>query len=542
MQQRLLPFNVELLKLTPARLAGLGQVKSMDYFQNANGDLHEEGLFSISIFGQMGSEQRDKRFGYIDVKLEILHPVIYKQLLKLKSMYKGIIAGTQSAIWDEQKKDFIPADEINGQTGFGFFLKHWKKIEFVRNDSEIRSLRIRLIEKYRDRATTTKVLVMPAGLREIEVEDDGRIRSDDINGIYRRLISVAATVVPDEQDPYNPTLDLARFMLQERFNELYEYLENLLSDKKGFIQDRWASRAVFNSTRNVITAADLSTNFLGDSREFKYTDTMFGLYQLSRMLLPKVIFWLRSGYLSKIFSYGDNRALLVDPKTLKSDVVEITPKSFDRWTTIEGLEKVVASYGEISLRDKPIVVDGYYLALIYVGPDATFKIFNDIRELPSSLERKYVRPISLVELLYLSGYKEWNTFIAFVTRYPVTGVGSTYPSTTKVKTTVVGERRVELGDDWKPLGEDYYADEFPILPAKAYLDSQVVNSTRLAGLGGDYDGDTMSATAIYSDEALQEQKAYLTKKTAYVDPRGGLRASSAIPTIELVVLNMLGRV
>lgn len=51
----------------------------------------------------------------------------------------------------------------------------------------------------------------------------------------------------------------------------------------------------------------------------------------------------------------------------------------------------------------------------------------------------------------------------------------------------------------------------------------------------------MAATCIYSDEALAEQRQYLNSKTAFADPRGGLRASSAVPTIELVVLNMLGR-
>lgn len=542
MRSKELPFNVELLKLTPSRLQGVRPVTSIDFFENANGDLHEDGLFSLPIFGRIGSEERDQRFSYIDVKLEILHPVIFERLTKLKAIYKGIISGTQYAIWDATKADFIAADEVNGQTGYAFFMRHWRKIAFARNDSAIRDLRIQLIEKYRDRATTSKVIVMPAGLRDIETGDDGRMTHGDINPIYRRLIAAANTIPDTEEAGNDPVHDRARTMMQTAFNELYKFIEQMITGKKGFFQSKWASRAVFNSTRNVITAADLSTEFLGGINAPRYTDTTFGLYQLTRMLLPKVIFQLRTTYLSEIFSHGDNRALLVEPTTMTAEVVEVSSETYDRWVTNEGLERVIASYGEVGLRDRPIMLEGRYLALIYVGPDMTFKIFHDINELPEGFDRKYVRPISLVELLYLSGYKIWTSYIAFVTRYPVTGVGSCYPSTTRVKTTIVGEIRRELGPDWQSLDDEHLATEFPILPAAAYLDSQVVNSARLAGLTADYDGDAMSATCVYSDEALEEQRNYLNSKTAYADPRGGLRASSAVPTIELVALNMLGRI
>lgn len=542
MRSKELPFNVGLLKLTPARLQGMRPVTSIDFFENANGDLHEDGLFSIPIFGRMGSDERDERFSYIDIKLDILHPVIFERLTKLKAIYKGIISGTLHAIWDKEKRDFVPADEVNGRTGYSFFMSHWRQLQFARNDSAIRDLRIQLIERYRDSATTSKIVVMPAGLRDIETGKDGRIQHGDINTIYRKLISTASTIPDTDGVGSDPTHDLARNMLQNAFNELYKFIEQIVTGKKGFFQSKWASRAVFNSTRNVITAADLSTEFLGGINAPRYTDTTFGLYQLSRMLLPKVVYWMRSGYLRNIFNHGDNRALLVDPVTLSSEVVEVASETYDRWVTNEGLEKVLASYGEVGLRDRPIMVEGRYLALIYVGPDMTFRVFHDISELPEHLDRKYVRPISLVELLYLSGYKDWNNFIAFVTRYPVTGVGSCYPSTTRVKTTIVGDIRRELDENWEPADDTHLATEFPVLPAAAYLDSQVINTTRISGLNADYDGDTMSATCMYSDEALEEQRNYLNSKMAFADPRGGLRASSAVPTIELVVLNMLGRV
>ena len=128
------------------------------------------------------------------------------------------------------------------------------------------------------------------------------------------------------------------------------------------------------------------------------------------------------------------------------------------------------------------------------------------------------------------------------TRYPITGVGSCYPATMYVKTTIRGEIRRQLGPDWTVIEDAPLATEYPLLPNASFLDSMSVHSSRLRGLTADHDGDAMSLTAIYSDEAVEEQKRYLSSKKAYADPRGGLRASAAVPTIELVVLNMLGRV
>ena len=541
MLSRKLPFNVELLKLTPARLSGMIPVTSADFYETHNGDLHPNGLFSIPIFGRMGSDERDRRFSYIDIRLEVLHPVIYERVVKLKNLYKGIIDGTHFVLWDSKLKDFVPANELDGHTGYSYFLKYWKQITFVRNDSAIRDMRIELIEKYRDRAMTSKIMVMPAGLRDIEATDEGRTEFSDINPFYRKLVSIASTIPETLNRDVDPVHDRARMMLQQTFNELYHFIEKLLTGKKGFFQDKWSSRRIFNSTRNVITAADLSVDYLGSPGAVGYTESVLGMHQASRMLLPIVIHSLKE-MLQPVFSYGDNRAKVVDTKTLTSRVVELDPETFDRWMTNDGLERVVASYGEVSLRAKPVMVEDYYLGLIYRGPDRSFKIFDDIDDLPQHLSRKNVYPLTLVELLYISMYNKWNRYYSFTTRYPVTGTGSIFPASLHVRTTIVGETRHELGPDWEPLGEGFTAYEYPIFPATSFLDSQVVNIARLAGLGADHDGDTVASSAVYSDEAVAELKHYLTTKSAFADPRGGLRASAAVPTIELVALNMLGRV
>lgn len=539
MQRAMLPFNIELLKLEPNQLATMKPVRSLDYYENTNGQLHEDGLFSVSIFGRVGDEMRDERFSYIDLGASILHPVIYKTLVQLKGLYQGIMNGTIFARWDDQLKDFVATDELRGRTGYGFFMEHWKDIQFNRTRSPIRDVRLKLIEKYKDRAMLDKILVLPAGLRDIEVGDDGRPVVGEVNTYYRKLIAVAGTVTPSKTDHDSAAYNLPRTVMQQAYLDTYDYFYQMIEGKGGFLQNRWGSRRIASGTRNVITAMNGSTALLGGRRAPKYNDTIVGLHQATIAMLPIAIYHLRTHYLEQIFGLGDGRARLVDPKTLKGTIVSLGTQTYDKWTTNEGLEKFIASYGELATRKKPVMVDDYYLALIYKGPDGTFKIFSDIDELPKELSRKHVRPINYVELLYLSAYAEWNKYYGFVTRYPVTGTGSTYPSSQYVKTTTEGEERRELGEDWKPLpGDEHVALEFPREDVDSYIDSLVLSPTRLGGLGADFDGDTCSWNVIYTREALEACEKYLDTRNAYVDPRGDLRASSSTFTAELVFRSM----
>ena len=534
-----LPFNIELLKLTPDDLRSLRPVTSLDYFETHNGDLHEEGLFSISIFGRIGDEVRDQRFAYIDMKTQVFHPLIYRSLVQLRNFYSGIMAGTQYARWNEELRDFEPASETAGRTGYSFFVEHWADIVFKINKSPVREQRIKLIDRYKDRALTSRILVLPAGLRDIEIGDDGRTVVPDINALYRRVMTVARAIPNTDFVANDASHDLPRHMLQMAFNAIYDHIELMLTGKSGFFQSKWGSRRIHNGTRNVITAMNVPIAELGAPNVPKFTDTVVGLYQHIKSILPVTIHLLLNGYLAQIFAQGNNQAQLVNPTTLKAETVELPPDLYDRWNTVEGLEKVITSFKEDSIREKPVMVGDHLMALIYAPPHRkVFRVFSDIDELPAAYDRKHVRPINLIELIYLSGYQKWNDYVGVVTRYPVTGIGSTYPTTYYVKTTIRGEMRQELGDDWETQSPEFTALEFPTYSPLAYLNSLVIPSHRLKGLGADFDGDTASDNALYSDEAVAEIKDLLNTKAAYVDPRGGLHASTNVDTFALVLLNL----
>lgn len=544
MKPSILPFNVEILKLTPQRLQALKPVLSLDIYEGASSNFHEDGLWSVSIFGRVGDEMRDTKFSYINIKASIFHPVIYNRLVRLKGLYQGIMMGRAYALWSEEESDFIAADELTGETGYHFFMQHWRDIKFRTSKSVQRKQRIAMIEKYKDVATVDKVLVLPAGLRDIEVDESGRVSQDEINELYKRIISISNTLGTAVGSINSPVLNVPRHQLQLAFNAVYELLERMITGKGGFFQSKWGSRKIYNGTRNVISAMDTSTKYLGGPNSPKFNDTILGMYQTIKGVLPLTIHLLMNGWLKHVFGDVNGKTRLVDKRTLKSEYVGVPFDIIDRWTKTEGLTKVIDSYVQPSIRQRPIEIEGYWLGLIYIGPSKTgldsFKIFGDISELPEWADRKNVHPLNLCQLIYLSGYKRWNTLACCVTRYPITGIGSIYPSKVYVKTTMVGELRRELGPDWEELDEENTALEFPQLGSDVHVDSQIPHPSRLAGLGADFDGDTASANLLYSDEAIAEVNSYLATKEAYLDPRGGLKASSNVNTIALVLRNMTG--
>lgn len=480
-----LPFNVSLLEITKDKIAHLRPTTSLDINEGATKNFHPDGLFSTITFGRVGEERRDTTFSYVQLKVEVFHPIIFKCITTLKEFYNGIISGREYATWNPKLKDFEKSDELQGETGFSFFLKYWKEIKYKETDSFVRQNKIKLIEKYKDIALTNYILIMPAGLRDIEVTDDGRMQEHEINEMYRRIISTNNVIASSNLNLNDKTLDQSRKTIQYTFNEIYALVTQMLQGKKGFIQSKWASRNIFYGTRNVITAMSTATDDLESNRSLEINDAIVGLYQHAKAMEPIAKHLIKNGFLSRVFGALSGNAKLTNPTTLRSEYVPVTPQVYDRFNTEEGINKLLTALEDTELRNKPITINKHYLGLIYKGLDNTFRFLSGVEELPEGFDKSLVEPITLIQLIYLSGYTEWNKYPAFITRYPVTGLGSIYPCYPYVKTTAVSEVRKELGEDWQPLGDDYVAYEFPVTSCNSFIDTLSPHPSRLALLGGD---------------------------------------------------------
>jgi hypothetical protein len=203
---------------------------------------------------------------------------------------------------------------------------------------------------------------------------------------------------------------------------------------------------------------------------------------------------------------------------------------------MDGLETLINGFEEVKIRNKPVVIEDHYLALIYED-DKYFKIFKDIEELPAGFEKSKVRPVSWTDLYYYSVYWQSKEPTSFVTRYPIAGPGSIYACNIYLRTTTEGLTREELTEDWQPSGKVWY--EIPNRNA-TFFDSMNVHPSKIIGLTADYDGDKTSLNMVYSDNAKQAGKKFLASKEPFMDPNGGLNYGLNNHVAALVLHNFTG--
>ena len=482
-----LPFNLYLLDNSKARLMGLLPVQSNNIYAT-NGSFDPQGLYSAEIFGDLSSPIRQQRHSFIDMRTEIMHPKVFMELTRLKNLYKGIMAGASYAVWDEKLNDFVKSDIIDGSTGYSFFMSHFHEVIYATNDSAIRELRIKFLDKVHENCMYRYLVVIPAGLRDIEINEDKRVVEDDINALYRKVIRAANTISVYTANQNTPVLDTVRWNLQNAFNEIYGYIESILSGKKGFLLSKWAARNIHGGTRNVITAMDPAPAILGSPDAVTISDSACGLHQYLKGTADLSIYNIKNGPMINIINNLPNSIFVVDRKTLRSKQIDPTSFVKDNWGSEQGIEKLINGFGKLDARHKPIVIDGDYAALLY-RDDKYFKVLYDIDDLPPDKNKHFVKPMTWGEMFYLSVYLASNNVVGYVTRYPIIGTGSIYPSFVKIQTTVRVENLQPLDANWQPFTHEPSASKMPIygLP---WVDSMSVHTAKIEGLNADYDGDS----------------------------------------------------
>ncbi len=491
------PAEFWLLDLNDRAVAALGKVTSLDIYDGSATVFHEDGLYSTKIFGRVGSYERESRMGYIDLKVDILHPKIYRDLTRLRGLYKEILAGRTQAMWVAADKDFavirpqhltdalkVPGNVLG--TGYAFFMQYYKDIVFKTTASTERQDRINFINKNRQKSTIHRIAVIPAAYRDLEVSDTGKTTKDEINDLYYSCISIANTIY-DTRDRDSKALDMVRNTLTNRVLDIYTLIETMIEGKRGIMLHKWGSRKTDHGTRNVLSVADHTRDNLLTGRGPDFNSVTVGLWQTMKGVTPFTIYALKSTYLEPVFGTNQNTVPLIDLDTLESAPTEIHNTTKELWSSNEGLLKIINGFIHKESRHKTVLVEGKSPLLIYRGPDMSFKIMYDIRELPEDRDRNHVSPITWAELFYLIAYTRWYEFYGLVTRYPVAGIDSIYPAKIYLKTTAVSEVRYELDDQWviqKDPG--HTAIEFPRRDVPLFHDTMSPATPRLTGLGADY--------------------------------------------------------
>lgn len=474
------PFNIKLLPNTKRTTSNLTPVTTVDIY-DSNKAPHSEGLFSYEIFGRPGDPRRMSNFSYIDLGLQIMHPLMYKNISRIAAFYVDIYNGKKYATFNVKKKIFEPSTPTDGKTGSTFFLKHFQDLEFERNESRQRNVRIDLLDDYRSSGLYDFVLVAPAGYRDLETGKNGRVTQDVINDHYRSLIGLSNSV--DREYADNTYNDTTRVLMQKQFGAIFDLIMLKLNGKPGRIRGKFIKRRVDNGTRSVITPMLADVEDLDGPQFTSIFHAHQGLYQTMKAGLPFVIHALQHPIITERFN-GDGTVNVLDPKTLNDVTVNVAPKYKDLFRTEAGVNKLLNNYHPQENRDKPALIDKYPIALIY-RDDKGFKIVASKNDIDGKYHDQ-LRPVTYTELYYYLTYGSLSRLPTHITRYPFANQDSTTPNKIHIKTTIRGAALAEY-DDNMSLSDIIYP-EMP-MEGSAYMDTLSPHPSKLKAADGDHDGD-----------------------------------------------------
>ena len=479
------PTNLTLLDPRTIVPGVFKPITSTDAFEGMTQNLNDDGLYSIEIFGKVGSKERDKTEAYIDTKLPVFNPTYLKALILVKGLYQGILRGAEYAVFDEEKGDFIKSNILEGQTGFSYFVQQLKALVFSTTNSYKRGQRVTLLIDFRNIALTDKVIVIPAGLRDIQFQANGAPTEPEITELYKALMFRTRVILGGKNDAENPLYDAVRWGVQTAFNDIDQYLFELLQGKGGILQRRMSTRGVVGGTRNVITARKVSRKTLKTKMLVSPNSVDMGLFQALLNYQHVCAYGVMNEHLVNVFTIGNQSAKLVNKKTLEYEYVEVAPSVVEKWTTFTGINKLFNGFSDPSIRNKEIVIDYRYLMLVYDdGVDVC--VLHDINDLPKGKDKKLVRPITYMEFFYLSCFKVIGEQISQQTRYPIIGIGSIFPAKVNLITVEgAGQRTIRDPYDWSE--KDVCYSYPPRKEKQDYFDAMSVDPSREAGLDSDHD-------------------------------------------------------
>ena len=436
------------------------EVSNPVYF--SNGKPTDNGLFSSTIFGELGTEERRTKFGYINLHGKFLQPIIYKVLVSLDSRIDNIISGTD--FYSVDAKGNLVEDGVKGETGLDFLYKNIEKIKFKTSDSQVRKTKLKLIQGLKkDDMFTDKWLVIPAFLRDYNPSGSA-MEVDECNDTYGKIIRLASSM---DGTTLSFLANNNKANIQKLLVKLYTDFTEGLAHKKGIIRKSLMGKSIDYATRSVITAPKVNSKTY-DQIEIKFGYTGVPLSQLITLFYPFFVKYIE-------------------------DFIKIHREELTRFKSPEGEDIYISNLDEqFSAKGIEKMLEGYIKNI--EGRFATLTVRDkngNIHPVPIFSEQ-LKRNFTLTDIIYIAAVDICADKHVMVTRYPVESFLNIYSSKIKILST---KDTVEM------KLPDRYLENYPVIyPDYPVREEVFVDSVRpsllvLGALGADFDGRSLKQSA-----------------------------------------------
>lgn len=473
------------------------------------------GLLSTEIFGVSVTERKET-YAYISLNGHFLHPFIYKTLKRMNRKFEYIVHGSKKFIIDS--KGLLVEDEEKGGTGLEWLYKNWDKINFPRNDSTIRNERINLLSSFdKDTIFTEYWIVIPAFYRDVNLlsASQGKISHHEINDKYSKLIRLASVLKNDNN--FDFVLNATRAKIQDLLVEIYDLLKGKIEKKQGLIRRSLLGKSIDYGARSVISAPTFHAN-KPEEMHIDFYHTGIPLAQCCSMFTPFIVAWVKRFFQREFEKVGNRYPIKNADGTISFVKLKDPGLYFNEEFIKKQIDRFIYSYSDrfvpVELPvDDPTIKKKLYLRFAgreYKGtPSGSVPNPNSNIETASPLIE---RPATWCDILYQAAVDVTSDKMVYITRYPILDYFGTFPNQITVLSTHKTVPMFISGrvyPHYPKIDLNMSKEEVSV----AFADTITMSNLYLTGLAGDYDGDQVTAKAVFSQDANAEAKKIMMSKS-----------------------------
>lgn len=479
----------------------------------------EDGLFSYSIFGDTPRLRRSQ-CAYIDLGRKFFHPFAFEVLCKLVTNAKACAQGQGAWKIDEKGKlkrvseddpDYDPS-----ATGLRWLIDHYHELKHDRNKSYVHNQYAEVLENSPDEDIfITKWIVIPVFYRDANFSGHKR-DIPEINDMYKKVIQyVRALNVPAILNFSNTT----EFNIQTQLVSIRTYGQAMVEGKRGFLKQFVIGRTTSYGARSVISEPIFSSAKTPDDLMVDIFHSGFPIATCCSMAYPFIEHWILN-FFSREFETREKKQVL--RKTDKGYQLEFAPigdvmAMYNPAYVEKKVEQFMHTYGTRFEPLKIPMADGSESYILFTG-----KPYSKDPKNPSAPPTAR-RAMTWTDLLYMACVEtlEYGGKMAYITRYPLEDYFGTFPSMIRVTSTLEHEP-MEINGKKYP----YYPKVVPGMSqdevSTKFVETVTMDNVYLKGLGGDYDGDTVSERACFTEEANDEAFDILNSAKHFVAISGSI--------------------
>jgi hypothetical protein len=208
----------------------------------------EDGLWSETIFGPIGSKTRSERFGYVDLKNTFIHPIVFDIVTTVSDETSKIVR--EKGRFKVENQRYVEA--IDGETGVDFLIRTFNDVKFASFCHSHKKENAEYLDNTSKYILINKFLISPASNRDIDIynrSSKGKLENEEINDIYTKLIIYIQqlTQVPELDAVTNRRIQLQLIAISDHFKR------KKLTGKKGLFRGNMLRKSMDYSSRLVLT-------------------------------------------------------------------------------------------------------------------------------------------------------------------------------------------------------------------------------------------------------------------------------------------------